>query len=31
MGWRYTWVVWPIAGVIYAAYHEIMKAVMKNR
>ena len=30
-GWQYTWIVWPIAGVLYAAYHEIMKAVMRSR
>ena len=28
--WDFTWVVWPIAGVLYAAYHEIMKAIMRS-
>ena len=29
--WEMTWIVWPIAGVFYAAYHEIMKAVIRSR
>ena len=29
--WEMTWIVWPIAGVLYAAYHEIMKAVIRSR
>ena len=29
--WDFTWIVWPIAGVLYAAYHEIMKAVFRSR
>ncbi len=28
--WHLTWIVWPIAGVLYAAYHEIMKIVVKR-
>ena len=30
-GWQYTWIVWPIAGVLHAAYKEIMKAVARKR
>ena len=29
--WDFTWIVWPIAGVLYVAYHEIMKAVFRSR
>ena len=28
--WQFTWIVWPIAGVLYAAYHEIMKAIVRS-
>ena len=31
MKWEMTWVVWPIAGVLFAAYHEIMKAVVRSQ
>ena len=31
MNWQFTWIVWPIAGVLYAAFHEIMKAVCRSR
>ena len=31
MQWQTTWIVWPIAGVLYAAYREIMKAIMRPR
>lgn len=31
MRWEMTWIVWPVAGVLFAAYREIMKAVMKSR
>ena len=31
MRWELTWIVWPIAGVLYVAFHEIMKAVMRPR
>ncbi len=27
--WDITWVVWPIAGVLYVAYHEIAKAIVR--
>ena len=30
MGWRYTWIVWPVAGVLFAVYREIMKAVVRS-
>ncbi|MGN8650113.1 helix-turn-helix domain-containing protein [Eubacterium pyruvativorans] len=30
-GWQYTWIVWPIAGVLHAAYKEIMKAFARKR
>ncbi len=29
--WDITWIVWPIAGVLFAAYHEIMKAIARAR
>ena len=29
MDWKLTWIVWPVAGVLYAAYHEIMKAIIR--
>lgn len=28
--WDLTWIIWAIAGVLFAAYHEIMKAIMRN-
>ena len=31
MRWELTWIVWPIAGVLFAAYREIMKAVVRGR
>ena len=31
MRWEMTWIVWPIAGVIFAAYHEIMKMIIKSK
>jgi len=30
MRWDMTWIVWPIAGVLFAAYREIMKAVLRS-
>ncbi len=30
MRWEMTWVVWPIAGVLFAAYREIMKAIVRS-
>ena len=29
--WEFTWVVWPVAGVLFAAYREIMKALVRGR
>ena len=29
-GWRYTWIVWPIAGVLHVVYREIMKAMARR-
>ena len=31
MRWELTWIVWPVAGVLYAAYHEIMKGIVRSR
>ena len=31
MQWQTTWIVWPIAGVVFAAYREIMKAIVRSR
>ena len=31
MRWQLTWIVWPVAGVLFAAYHEIMKAIVRSR
>ena len=31
MRWEMTWIVWPIAGVLYAAYRELMKAIIRGR
>ena len=30
MKWYMTWVVWPIGGVLFAVYHEIIKLVMNK-
>ena len=29
--WEFTWIVWPVAGVIFAAYREIIKAIVRTR
>ena len=29
--WDITWIVWPVAGVLFAAYREIMKAIVRSR
>ncbi|MBR2730168.1 MAG: helix-turn-helix transcriptional regulator [Lachnospiraceae bacterium] len=29
--WEFTWIVWPVAGVPFAAYREIMKALVRGR
>ena len=31
MNWQFTWIAWPVAGVLYVAFHEIMKAVCRSR
>ena len=31
MRWEFTWIIWPVAGVLYAAYREILKAVVRTR
>ena len=31
MRWEVTWIVWPVAGVLFAAYREIMKAIVRAR
>ena len=29
--WSTTWMVWPVAGLLFAALRTIVEAVMKNR
>ena len=31
MRWEITWIVWPVAGVLFAAYREVMKAIVRSR
>lgn len=31
MRWEVTWIVWPVAGVLYAVYHEIIVSIVKSR
>ena len=31
MNWQLTWIVWPIAGVIFAAYKEIIKLLISSK
>lgn len=31
MRWEMTWIVWPVAGVLFAAYREVMKAIVRSR
>lgn len=31
MDWQTTWIVWPIAGVVFAAYKEIIRMVIKSK
>ena len=31
MRWDFTWIVWPVAGVLFAVYHEIMKAIVRAK
>jgi transcriptional regulator with XRE-family HTH domain len=30
MRWEFTWIVWPVAGVLFAAYREVMKAIVRD-
>lgn len=30
MRWEFTWIVWPVAGVLFAAYREVMKAIVRS-
>ena len=30
LDWEITWIVWPIAGVLFAAYREILKAIIRS-
>ena len=30
-GWHITWIVWPVAGILFAAYREIMKAIVRSK
>lgn len=29
--WDITWMVWPVAGVLFVGYHEIVKALIRSR
>ena len=29
--WDFTWIVWPVAGVLFAAYREIMKTIVRRK
>ena len=29
--WDFTWLVWPVAGSLFAAYHEILRAIVRTR
>jgi hypothetical protein len=31
MRWEFTWIVWPVAGVLFVAYREIMKAIVRSK
>ncbi len=31
MDWQTTWIVWPIAGVVFAAYKEIIKMILRSK
>lgn len=30
MNWHVTWILWPVAGVLFAVYREIMKSVVRS-
>ena len=29
--WDFTWIVWPVAGVLFAVYREILKVIVRAR
>lgn len=29
--WEFTWIVWPVAGVLFAVYREILKIIVRSR
>lgn len=29
MRWDFTWIVWPVAGVLFAVFTNVMRAVLK--
>ena len=31
MRWEFTWIVWPVAGVLFVAYREVMKAIVRSK
>ena len=31
MEWHRTWILWPVAGVLFAALNQIVQAIMKNK
>lgn len=31
MRWEMTWIVWPIAGVLFGVYKAVMRAIMRNK
>ena len=31
MRWELTWIVWPVAGVLFAAYREVMKSIVRSK
>jgi hypothetical protein len=31
MRWEITWIVWPIAGILFIAYREIAKAIIRAK
>ncbi len=31
MRWEITWIVWPVAGILFVAYREVMKAIVRSK
>lgn len=29
--WDYSWIIWPVAGVLFAALYQILRSIMKSR